>query len=362
MKVAKVISADSTPLKIDGVLKKGGRQLQISNYDTVHDASGKLIGYTTLRKVTELNVDRLRIGDSYFDLHDMINVNYDSIKFCICVNDYENQWVCVLPKFTQISDSTPTITDFKHSVTKSHISHKRVLIPVILSCSVFIASYSLLSHKPEVKQVVKTIIEPKSTTVTQPGTEKTYVYGTKVDLDTQTAEAAYEKEIKHDKKYYANDNEAIASIQSDKSAVKVTPKVSDTKPTEQSSDSKDDRGTFYSTEDTILTPLASTSFDTDNPTDWNVSEYSPVISNITISEKNTGITLMNPTSNKCKVSLLTKSAKEIVSCSIDPGNSATLELMSYFDKTTKVTIKYEFFDSEDKLCNTLSSKITVYVL
>lgn len=361
MRVAKVISADSTPLKIDGVLKKGGRQLQISNYDTVHDAKGKLVGYTTLRKTTKLDVDRLRIGDSYFDLHDMMRVNPESIKFCICVNDYENQWVCVLPKFTQMDDA-PVITDFKSSKKESHFSYKHVLVPIIIGCSIFVVSYSLLSHKHEVKQVVKTIIEPKSTTVTQPGTEKTYVYGAKVDLDTQTAEAAYEKEIKHDKKYYANDNEAIASIQSDKSAVKVTPKVSDTESTEQPNDSKDDRGTFYSTEDTILTPLASTSFDTDNPTDWNVSEYSPVISNITISKKNTGIILMNPTSNKCKVSLLAKSDKEIVSCSIDPGNSATLELISYFDKTTKVTIKYEFFDSEDKLYNTLRSKITVYVL
>jgi hypothetical protein len=361
MRVAKVISADSTPLKIDGVLKKGGRQLQISNYDTVHDAKGKLVGYTTLRKTTKLDVDRLRIGDSYFDLHDMMRVNPESIKFCICVNDYENQWVCVLPKFTQMDDA-PVITDFKSSKKESHFSYKHVLVPIIIGCSIFVVSYSVLSHKQEVKQVVKTITEPKTNTVTQPGTEKTYVYGAKVDSDTQTAEAAYEKEIQHDKKYYANDNETISSVQPDDSYVSITSKISSTESDDQTSKPKDDRGTFYSTEDTILTPAASTSFDTDNPTDWNVSEYSPVISNITISEKNTGITLMNPTSDKCNVSLLTKSNKEIVSCSIDSGASTTLELLSHFSKTTKVTIKYEFFDSEDKLCNTLSSKITVYVL
>lgn len=361
MRVAKVISADSTPLKIDGVLKKGGRQLQISNYDTVHDAKGKLVGYTTLRKTTKLDVDRLRIGDSYFDLHDMMRVNPESIKFCICVDDYENQWVCVLPKFTQMDDA-PVITDFKSSKKESHFSYKHVLVPIIIGCSIFVVSYSVLSHKQEVKQVVKTITEPKTNTVTQPGTEKTYVYGAKVDSDTQTAEAAYEKEIQHDKKYYANDNEAISSVHPDDSDVSITSKISSTESDDQTSKPKDDRGTFYSTEDTILTPAASTFFDTDNPTDWNVSEYSPVISNITISEKNTGITLMNPTSDKCNVSLLTKSNKEIVSCSIDSGASTTLELLSHFSKTTKVTIKYEFFDSEDKLCNTLSSKITVYVL
>lgn len=361
MRVAKVISADSTPLKIDGVLKKGGRQLQISNYDTVHDAKGKLVGYTTLRKTTKLDVDRLRIGDSYFDLHDMMRVNPESIKFCICVNDYENQWVCVLPKFTQ-TDDAPVITDSKNSKKESHFSYKHVLVSIIIGCSIFVVSYSVLSHKQEVKQVVKTITEPKTNTVTQPGTEKTYVYGAKVDSDTQTAESVYEKEIQHDKKYYADDNEAISSVQSNDSDVSITSKISSTESDDQTSKLKDDRGTFYSTEDTILTPAASTSFDTDNPTDWNVSEYSPVISNITISEKNTGITLMNPTSDKCKVSLLTKSNKEIVSCSIDSGASTTLELLSHFSKTTKVTIKYEFFDSEDKLCNTLSSKITVYVL
>ena len=216
MRVAKVISADSTPLKIDGVLKKGGRQLQISNYDTVHDAKGKLVGYTTLRKTTKLDVDRLRIGDSYFDLHDMMRVNPESIKFCICVDDYENQWVCVLPKFTQMDDA-PVITDFKSSKKESHFSYKHVLVPIIIGCSIFVVSYSVLSHKQEVKQVVKTITEPKTNTVTQPGTEKTYVYGAKVDSDTQTAEAAYEKEIQHDKKYYANDNEAISSVHPDDS-------------------------------------------------------------------------------------------------------------------------------------------------
>lgn len=50
MRVAKVISADSTPLKIDGVLKKGGRQLQISNYDTVHDARVNLLGIPLYEK------------------------------------------------------------------------------------------------------------------------------------------------------------------------------------------------------------------------------------------------------------------------------------------------------------------------
>ncbi len=118
MKVAKVLYAANSPLQDSKCIRCGGRDLKVSSQLGVVHSGGDFVGYTTLQKTKELNVDRVQVGHVFYEIYPIKSYYYSDVKYCICVDDVANKWLIVLAKGATCQPSEATKNSIHHLQNK----------------------------------------------------------------------------------------------------------------------------------------------------------------------------------------------------------------------------------------------------
>lgn len=365
MKVAKVLHAANSPLQDSKRIKCGGRDLKVSTLASVVHSTGEFVGYTTLRKTKELNVDRVEVGHDIYEVYPAKSYYYSDAKYCICVDDVANKWLIVLAKGTA-SLSDENVKHGKGS-TKNDKRSKAGILLLVAGCAgltIFLNSVS----KQTVTESTQETNNYSTQVVTGHGDSKTYTYGSPTVQSTEkTSEDILNSEIKEskpdaDKEKQGFSNKSInaaGDVTEHDSTIKDSTTNDSEVVTESNSETSNDTEAPYSSiADTVLVPEPEQETNTEEEL---IESYGTTIGDITISDGKSNCVFSNPCTEDVQMTF-SKGKKNLLQFLVKKGSKSTQDLSTVFTKTTKVSVKFEYLNDSGKVIKTIESDIVVYVL
>ena len=362
MKVAKVLYAANSPLQDSKCIRCGGRDLKVSSQLGVVHSGGDFVGYTTLQKTKELNVDRVQVGHVFYETYPIKSYDSSDVKYCICVDDVANKWIVVLAKGATCLPSEATENSMHHLRNK-----KASTIGVIL-LAVGCTSLALLLNSAGKREITESTQETNShntQVVIGHGGSKTYTYGSATAQSTEkTSEDILNSEIKESKPAADKEKQGfsnkIVDAAGDVTESKLAAKESETD-TETDADTKAQKNTeapYSSIADTVLVPAPEQEPNTEEEL---IESYGTTIGDITISDNKSNCVFSNPCDEDVQMTF-SKGKKDFLQFTVKKGSKSKQDLSTVFTKTTKVSVKFEYLNDSGKVIKTIESDIVVYVL
>lgn len=366
MKVAKVLHAANSPLQDSKRIKCGGRDLKVSTLSSVVHSAGEFVGYTTLRKTKELNVDRVEVGHAFYEVYPVKSYYYSDAKYCICVDDVANKWLIVLAKGTAgLSDE-----NVKHGKgsTKNDKRSKAGILLLVAGCAGLTIFFNSAS-KQTVTESTQETNNYSTQVVIGHGGSKTYTYGSATAQSTEkTSEDILNSEIKEskpdadkEKQGFSNKSiDATGDVTESKLATKESESVKESESeTEADTEAKKNTEALYSSiADTVLVPAPEQEPNTEEEL---IESYGTTIGDITISDNKSSCVFSNPCDEDVQMTF-SKGKKDFLQFTVKKGSKSTQDLSTVFTKTTKVSVKFEYLNDSGKVIKTIESDIAVYVL
>lgn len=362
MKVAKVLYAANSPLQDSKCIRCGGRDLKVSSQSGVVHSGGDFVGYTTLQKTKELNVDRVQVGHVFYETYPIKSYDSSDVKYCICVNDVANKWLVVLAKGSTCQPSEATENSMHH------LRNKKVSKVGVILLAVGCTSLALLLNSAGKQEITESTQETNShntQVVIGHGGSKTYTYGSATAQSTEkTSEDILNSEIKESKpdadKEKQGFSNKIVDAAGDVTESKLAAKESETD-TDTEADTEAQKNTeapYSSIADTVLVPAPEQEPNTEEEL---IESYGTTIGDITISDNKSNCVFSNPCDEDVQMTF-SKGKKDFLQFTVKKGSKSTQDLSTVFTKTTKVSVKFEYLNDSGKVIKTIESDIVVYVL
>lgn len=372
MKVAKVLYAANSPLQDSKRIRCGGRDLKVSSQLGVVHSGGDFVGYTTLQKTKELNVDRVQVGHVFYEIYPIKSYYYSDVKYCICVDDVANKWLIVLAKGATCPPSEATENSMHHLRNKK--ASKVGVILLAVGCT----SLALLLNSAGKREITESTQETNShntQVVIGHGGSKTYTYGSVTVQSTEkTSEDILNSEIKEskpdadkEKQGFSNKSvDAAGDVTESKLAAKEPESAkesesetkADTEAQKNTEAKKNTEAPYSSIADTVLVPAPEQEPNTEEEL---IESYGTTIGDITISDNKSSCVFSNPCDEDVQMTF-SKGKKDFLQFTVKKGSKRTQDLSTVFTKTTKVSVKFEYLNDSGKVIKTIESDIVVYVL
>lgn len=367
MKVAEVFYAVNTPIAVDGEAKLGKIKIRYSSASHVIASGGRFVGYTALKKTNDLAADRVVIGDSeYLVTLGWSMVSADEVSYCLCIDDTENKWVAVMPRYWKL----PTI---KSSNNRRGENNSREIITIgICIVIIIIICIVLLVIKMAHGGIRNTLVNTEVTTqIVHGGESVTYEYGASVSTEA-TIEAEYEELIEECKdvaeQELANTPTSNNAVANDTEQTDEDPEVtyesssSSSSSAVQKPESTEDKTVnpvVSSIEETVIVPKYESSA-SDLEETISVSGVNE-IGDITLASGVGSFTLNNNTDFTLSFQL--KNGSDVlVDVTILPGASQEIQLRDKLKESTKLKANLKYLTSEGALYSQFNTDIWVNIV
>ena len=366
MKVANVIYAVNTPLRVDGEIRLGKTKVRYSDGITVINSGGYFAGYTNLEETKDSTVDRVVVGEASFIIYDDYDSKYaKDALYCLCVGDELNDWIAVMPRRWEPPEykvSTAHETD-KEGALRGHVPLKELTILVmcillLIFIVVFLIKLKSTNHITWIPGTTET-----TTQTLKGGDSVTYEYGANVSTN-ETIEDSFNSWIEADRKTAekerantpnkdnAIENSSESDISTGDDAIADKPSVDEIK-------DKTINPAVSSIKETVLVPKYESVAD---DVEGTIAESSVNgIGDITLADGIDSFTLNNITD--FTISFEMKCGDSVIkSAEVAPGTSQEIYLRDVITESTKVIVSFKYTSKEGALYSKFSTDIWVNIL